>query len=469
MPWQSQYQSFGQDMADIFLSYSSQDRERIAPLIQSLEQQGWSVWWDRRIPPGKTYDQVIEQALDEARCVVVVWSQSSVQSEWVKVEADEGMNRRILVPVLIEEARIPLAFRRIQAARLVGWQGESSDHELESLFDAISAILDKPEPAEETTRQSGHIYEVLVQSPESAAEEVAQKPQVNKTSEPSFEFDVVTVDAQGNVMERRKGRARYFIEDLGDGVKLEMVEIPGGEFVMGSPDVEDDRLDCEGPQHWVKVSPFLMGKYQVTQAQWRAVTNLPKVKTDLKPDPSYFKGDNLPIEQVSWNDAIEFCARLARKTNRNYRLPSEAEWEYAARAGTTTPFAFGESIMPEIVNYRGNHPYAVAPKGEYRGETVEVGSLGVANAWGLYDMHGNVYEWCEDVWHDSYNGAPTDGSAWLSDEDPSRRILRGGSCNYSARSCRSAYRITIDVFDIDLNVGFRVVVSAITLRSPESA
>src|SRR5574341_817303 len=266
-------------MADIFLSYSSQDRERITPLIQSLEQRGWSVWWDRRIPPGKTYDQVIEQALDEARCVVVVWSQTSVQSEWVKVEADEGMNRKILVPVLIDEAKIPLAYRRIQAARLIGWQGELSHHELESLFGAISLILGEPELAKE---------------------EAIQKPQAPKAVAPSFEFDVVTMDAKGNVTERRKGRARYFIENLGGGVKLEMVEIPGGEFIMGSPDTKDERVSWEGPQHRVKVSPFLMGKYQVTQAQWRAVAGFPKVKIDLNPDPSRFKGDSLPVDQVSW-------------------------------------------------------------------------------------------------------------------------------------------------------------------------
>ncbi len=440
-------------MADIFLSYSSEDRERIRPLIQSLEQRGWSVWWDRKIPPGKTYDQVIEQALDEARCVVVVWSQSSVQSDWVKVEADEGMNRKILVPVLIDEARIPLAYRRIQAARLIGWQGESSHHELESLFGAIFAILGEAEPAKETTRRSGQISEVPLPPPEPAKAKVTQKPQVNKAAAPSFEFDVVTLDAQGNVTERRKGRARYFIEDLGPGVKLEVVEIPGGEFWMGSN--EDD---WEKPPHRVKVSPFLMGKYQVTQAQWRAVAAFPKVKIGLKPDPSRFKGDNLPVEQVSWEGAVEFCARLSQKTGRAYRLPSEAEWEYAARAGTTTPFAFGETITPEIVNYNGERPYASAPKGEYRGKTVEVGSLGVANAFGLFDMHGNVWEWCEDQWHDSYNDAPNYGRAW---EDISAtgsyRVGRGGGWNGSAVRCRTAVRYGGAPGDRDGYLGFRLV------------
>ncbi len=337
-------------MADIFLSYSSQDRERVRPLVQSLEQQGWSVWWDRRIPPGKTWRQVIQQALDDARCVVVVWSKNSIESDWVITEAEEGQSRGVLIPALIDDVRPPLGLRMIQAARLTDWQGESSHHELESLLDAILAILGEPEPAKETTRQAGQIYEVLVQPPEPAKEEAPQRPQVNEATAPSFEFDVVTLDAQGNVTERRKGRARYFVEDLGNGVKLEMVEIPGGEFTMGSPDTEDRRYDDEGPQHRVKAPPFLMGKYQVTQAQWRAVAGFPKVKIDLKPDPSSFKGDNLPVEQVSWEEAVEFCARLSRSTGKTYRLPSEAEWEYATRAGTTTPFAFGPTITPEIVN-----------------------------------------------------------------------------------------------------------------------
>jgi hypothetical protein len=139
-------------VADIFLSYASKDRERISSLVSVLEQQGWSVWWDRKIPPGKTYDQVIEQALEEARCIVVVWSQTSVKSEWVKVEADEGMNRNSLVPILIEEAKIPLTFRRIQAARLVDWAGDSSHPELAMLFESIKAIIGEAKPKEESIR-----------------------------------------------------------------------------------------------------------------------------------------------------------------------------------------------------------------------------------------------------------------------------------------------------------------------------
>ena len=156
----------------------------------------------------------------------------------------------------------------------------------------------------------------------------------------------------------------------------------------------------------------------------------PKLNRELKADPSRFKGDNRPVEQVTWFDAVEFCQRLSQYTKRNYRLPSEAEWEYACRAGTTTPFHFGETITSELANYNAESTYGDAPKGESRGETTEVGSFGVANGFGLYDMHGNVYEWCADQYHDNYEGAPTDGSAWIeeiNDNDNHSRLLRGGS------------------------------------------
>jgi formylglycine-generating enzyme required for sulfatase activity len=211
------------------------------------------------------------------------------------------------------------------------------------------------------------------------------------------------------------------------GVTLEMVAIPGGTFLMGSPESEPERSDRESPQHTVTIQPFFMGKFPVTQAQWQAVASLPKVNIDLKPDPSNFKGANRPVEQVSWNDAVEFCARLSKATGREYRLPSEAEWEYACRAGTTTPFHFGETITTDLANYDGNYTYGSGSKGQYRKQTTDVGSF-PANAFGLHDMHGNVWEWCQDTWHENYNGAPTDGSAWV-DENANQniRILRGGS------------------------------------------
>ncbi|MEO0968185.1 MAG: formylglycine-generating enzyme family protein [Cyanobacteria bacterium J06639_18] len=261
-----------------------------------------------------------------------------------------------------------------------------------------------------------------------------------------------------------------FTEDLGDGVKLEMVLIKGGTFTMGSPETEEGSRDNERPQHQVTVPTFFMGKYQVTQAQWRAVASLTQVKRELKPEPSYFKGDRRPVELVSWYDAVEFCDRLVQKTGLQYRLPSEAEWEYACRAGTTTPFHFGNTITTDLANYQGTDceeysgSYGDGPKGVYRKETTDVGSFDAANAFGLYDMHGNVWEWCLDDWHSNYEGAPTDGSAWIEnneqedESDNHSRVLRGGSWSIFPGGCRSACRLNfVPVSDVNYSLGFRLV------------
>jgi formylglycine-generating enzyme required for sulfatase activity len=254
-----------------------------------------------------------------------------------------------------------------------------------------------------------------------------------------FEFETVTVNRRGQVIKREKKQAQSFIEDLGNGVTLEMVAIPGGKFLMGSPENEEGRDSDEGPQHEVTVPPFFMGKFQVTQKQWKVVASFPKVDRYLDPNPSGFKGDDRPVEKISWYDADEFCKRLSKKTGREYRLPSEAEWEYACRAGTTTPFYFGQTITPDLVNYDGNYTYADAPKGRYRETTTPVGQF-PPNAFGLYDMHGNVYEWCADTSHENYKGAPTNGSAWIENGNENKAVLRGGSSRAFTYKCRSAGR-----------------------------
>lgn len=254
----------------------------------------------------------------------------------------------------------------------------------------------------------------------------------------TFEFQVVILDCEGHQVERGTGVSRSFTETLPGNIQLEMVEIPGGPFLMGATEKEGD-ID-ERPQHWVTVPSFFMGKFQVTQAQWRAVASLPPVEKALQTEPSHFQGDTLPVEQVTWFDALEFCARLTRETGKTYRLPSEAEWEYACRAGTTSPFSFGETITSDFVNFDGICPHTPGVQGEYRAQTVPVGSLGFANEFGLYDMHGNVWEWCYDTWHSSYEGAPTDGSAWKQNGNDLVRVLRGGSWDYAGYGCRSAFR-----------------------------
>ncbi len=274
-----------------------------------------------------------------------------------------------------------------------------------------------------------------------------------------FTFDVVNVDAQGSETSRKRRQAEFFTEKLG-GAILEMVAIPGGTFQMGSPDTERDRSFDESPQHSRTIAPFYLGKFPVTQAQWKAVAALPQVSRELNPEPSNFKGDNLPVEQISWHDAAEFCARLSKKTGRTYRLPSEAEWEYACRAGTTSPFHSGEIITTDLANYDGGASYGVGIQGVSRQETTPVGSF-PANAFGLHDMHGNVWEWCADHWHDYYKDAPSDGRAWLDSNVSGNhaRLLRGGSWSHSIEDCRSANRLKNEPELGSNNIGFRVAFS----------
>jgi formylglycine-generating enzyme required for sulfatase activity len=272
----------------------------------------------------------------------------------------------------------------------------------------------------------------------------------------SFNFEVVGVNEKGEQINKESKQSQYFSQDLDNDITLEMVAIPEGTFLMGSPQDEKDSYDDERPQHEVNVRPFFMGKYSITQAQWRAIAATAKIDIDLETNPSEFKGDELPVESVNWYQATEFCKRLSRETKREYRLPSEAEWEYACRAGTTTPFYFGETITGELANYNTNKTYVE----EYRNETTPVGQF-PPNAFGLYDMYGNVWEWCADTWHDNYDGAPTDGSAWIENGDDNRSPLRGGAWYTFPYRCRSAHR-NIDArrYSRSFLYGFRVVCSA---------
>jgi formylglycine-generating enzyme required for sulfatase activity len=425
------------------------------------------------------------------------------------------------IPMRLEECEIPdlrlaqvgLNLRDIH--RLDYWEEDG----FEQLERAITYQF-KLEPEE--PKQSGIVPEEpkqLVIVPEKPKQSVIVTQPLSV-----FNFEIVGVNAKGEQIKKESKQSQYFSQDLGNDITLEMVAIPGGTFTMGTEDEEIERLvkkfNWEGfrrerPQHQVTVPPFFMGKYPITQAQWQAIasrTDL-KVEKDLDPDPSHFKDPakpplereasdsppfeggarggsptrwDRPVEQVNWYDAIEFCGRLSKLTGREYRLPSEAEWEYACRAGTTTAFHFGETITTDLANYRGTdweiekkvYPgnYGRGPKGTYREETTPVGHFKVANDFGLYDMHGNVWEWCLDPWHDSYQGKTrTNSEVWDEEQsaeqylldvnnviqllsDKRTRVLSGGSWDDDPRRCRSAYRLRLSPdFRYNLNIGFRVV------------
>jgi len=281
-------------------------------------------------------------------------------------------------------------------------------------------------------------------------------------------FDVATVDAKGVRNPPEKYTAVVFTEELGSG-GLDMVSIPSGSFTMGSPVDEPERLPNEGPQHHVTLGAFYIGASPVTQAQWLAVVmaHPARIIRDLDPKPSFFKGIDLPVESITWNQAAEFCLRLTEITGRAYRLPSEAEREYACRAGTVGAFHFGPTITPELANYCGtggavcgesdgksiasdvygderyeSGAYGQGPTGVFRGKTTSPGTF-PPNRFGLYDMHGNVWEYCLDVWNANYADVPLDGSASRSGPPDSQRVLRGGSWSHNPAICRSAYRDSI--------------------------
>ncbi|MEM9276644.1 MAG: formylglycine-generating enzyme family protein [Cyanobacteria bacterium P01_F01_bin.143] len=265
---------------------------------------------------------------------------------------------------------------------------------------------------------------------------------------------------------RRQNKAKsspsqLFIEYLSNDVELEMIAIPDGEFLMGSPNrVNYKNSKSEKPQHRVTATGFYMGKYPVTQSQWKAVAFMPKVEIELSFDPSHFRGKDLPVESISWIEAVEFCRRLSKQKGKEYRLPSEAEWEYACRAGTNTTYSFGDTITDKLVNYN-----------THIGKPTVVGQY-PPNNFGLYDMHGNVQEFCQDNWHKNYEGAPNNSRPWCLNNDSINSsdeyitlfksvVLRGGSWTSTSAECRSASRynvlsgLSMDFLKLE-NTGFRI-------------
>ncbi|MEN8179808.1 MAG: SUMF1/EgtB/PvdO family nonheme iron enzyme [Pseudomonadota bacterium] len=560
-------------MADIFISYAREDRTSAERLAKALEQQGWSVWWDPHIPAGKTFDEVIEQAIEAASCVLVLWSKHSVNSRWVRTEATEGVERGILVPVLIKEVRPPLAFRRIQAANLSDWDGKTSHPAFQKLVSDITGLLGPPPSIvlEEQSSAEEEAQDKATEAPDAQQQEPSQ-PGVPSTGSPSLGkmisvlgggiavvlllIALMTIDktapvsppvpepksplveapkamvtlpkpveapstepaespvpaseptpADHGLSQSEWKEVQRALNDIGfdaganDGkpgaktryaitqyqesrgfpqsgqlsevqrgwllvdVRLaaegllkakpkpepavssailpDMVEIPEGCFQMGSPGDEKGRYNNE-LQHRVCVEAFKIGKTEVTQRQWREV---------MGDNPSRFKDcDDCPVEQVSWHDVQDYLKKLNAKTGQRHRLPTEAEWEYAARAGTSGPFSFQGRVSADKANYDANYTYADSSMGQYRKKTVPVGSL-PANPWGLHEVHGNVWEWTCSGYDENYGGSEKQCAG---SDDSSYRVVRGGSWGGHPRNVRSAgrYRGTTDARYF--NLGFRL-------------
>ena len=431
-----------QDSVRIFLSYTRKDQEQVEWLHQRLCEAGFRPWMDTKdLLPGQKFEYHIKKAIRQSDFFLACLSNNSVNRRGVIQreikEALDVLQEKLesdiyLIPVRLEECDVPESLREFH------WANLYEEHGLTRLLQAI---------------QSG----ISDQRATTAHEEVGRVKSITSDAKgQKFQFETVTVDAKGQIVKRTQAEAEQQRADLGNGINLEMVLIPGGTFMMGQTDAEKQELiklvgkekykdwyRYELPRHEVRIQEFWMGKYSVTQAQWEVV---------MGENPSHFKGAKRPVENVSWNDVQEFLQKLngtLKKNGKNpplplpggetlhnpllggagvggeFRLPSEAEWEYACRAGTTTPFYFGETLTPDLANYNGNYTYASGPKGKFREQTTEVGSF-PPNAFGLYDMHGNVWEWCADPWHENYEGAPIDGSVWEEGGDINLRLLRGG-------------------------------------------
>lgn len=398
------------------------------------------------IPFGVDFRDHLDQAVSQCQvCLVVIgrtWLEAKDKGDrrrldstqdFVRIEIESALRRNIpVIPVYVSGARflepdqLPFSLQSLAYRNALQVRSDSDFHrDLDRLIDGIQ-------------RHVGG----------------AQTPPSLPPTQPKqkFTFEVVTVNNKGEEISRKPGQVEYVSEVLGDGVALDLVKIPGGTFQMGS-----DESKNEQPIHSVTVAPFWMGKFVVTQEQYEAV---------MGTNPSNFKGVKRPVEQVSWQDAVAFCQRLSEKLGNQYRLPSEAEWEYACRAGTTTPFYFGETITTSLANYRGTDldyhgkissgNYGKGPRGQYREQTTPLEEF-PPNGFGPYDMHGNIWEWCADHWQENYQGAPTDGSARLDENDNNNRLIRGGSWVDFPRLCRSASRKSPSPVFRDNYLGFRVV------------
>ena len=365
---------------------------------------------DTHIHAGKRFHIEIEKELEQARAVVVLWSQAARESDYVLEEAEDAKERGILVPVRIEAVSIPYGFRRLQTADLIDWDGPPEHPSLQqTVFPALRILLD-----EET-------------------DGMTERPGRADPQEENF-----ILPSPGTIF-------RDPLKDDGEGP--EMVVVPAGRFMMGSSRSEEGRYNNESPQHEVAIDySFAMGRYPVMFVEY----DLFAQATDRKlPDDEGWGRGHRPVINVNWHDATAYCEWLGKQTGRSYRLPSEAEWEYAARGGTTTRYWWGDDEGENNANFDGSGC-------EWSGEkTSPVGSF-EANSFGLYDVHGNVWEWCQDHWHENYAGAPTDGSAWVSGKENGPRVLRGGSWLSDPGNARAASRGGDDPGGRYSGVGFRL-------------
>ena len=378
-------------MSDIFISYSSADRERVRPLAEALRKKGWSIWWDPVIRPGEIWSRVIDAALADARCVLVLWSTSSTQSDWVHAEADEGKRRGILVPARLDDVRIPLGFNRIQTANLIGWSGELPHNGLDDLTTGISQVLSR--------------------NPLAPGE--ASKPPLPTGTVETSSSSLVPGEIRQNPID-----------------KLDYVWIPPGKFMMGCSPGDNKCRTNEKPSHEINITRgFWLGKTPVTA---RAYALFLKAAKQGGGEP--VKDPERPVVGVNWYDAKAYSEWAG------LRLPTEAEWEYAGRANTTGA-RYGE--IDAIAWYGAYLSFKPFPVGQKQ-----------PNAWGLHDMVGNVWEWVAD-WYDGNYYEQSVVADPIGPLIGQFRVLRGGSWTMGPPTVRVSYRYTSSPTLRQGNFGFR--------------
>jgi formylglycine-generating enzyme required for sulfatase activity len=378
---------------DVFLCHNSKDKPQVIQIAEQLQQYDLKPWLDIwELPPGRSWQRLLEKQIEQISSAAVFVGEDGF-GPWQKQEIyaflSEFVNRDCpVIPVLLPNA--PKKPELPVFLRQFTW---------------VDFRISDPDPMYQLR------WGITGKKPQLTNTAPSPSPQISQS--PSS-----------------------FIETLPGDIKLEMVKIPAGTFTMGS-----DENDDEKPKHQVKLQEFYLGKYPVTQEQYQTI---------MGNNPSNFKDNpKNPVEEVTWNDAQEFCQKLSQKTGKQYRLPTEAEWEYACRAGTQTRYYFGDNgeLLGEYAWYDQNSYSKTQPVGQKK-----------PNNWGLHDMHGNVCEWCEDGWDGNYENAPKDGIAWNDNHFQSdTRVLRGGCWDSNPRSCLSSSRSYYD--DCSYYDGFRVVSS----------
>lgn len=426
-------------MSDVFISYAREDRDVAARLAHVIEQDGLSVFWDRELVPGSAFAQVLAAELQAARRVIVLWSRASVGSLWVRDEAEVGLKRNVLTPVLIEAVDLPLGFGGIHAADLTGWTGNPKDPRLAGLLAVLRGepppLFVPPPPPRQRLRWRWALWTGGAVVAGLAGVIVAFWDRFQGPSErPPF---------RPLTWEMPADHPAFSTFTDCEGCP-EMVAIPPGPTMIGALRSEKGSQSDERPAVPVEIrQAFALSAHEITFEQWQQCVDHGGCRGYQPDDEGWGRGER-PVIFVSWDQAQEFAAWLSAKTGRAYRLPTEAEWEYACRAGAVSRYAFGDTASAEQINF-----------GRNKGGTVPVGQY-PHNAWGLFDMHGNVWEWVEDVWNSGHRGRPEDQRVRLDGPEPDTRTVRGGSWDDPQHRVTCASRNRKDRDQRENEIGFRV-------------